>query len=123
MAQHHAPLVSMSEHIRDDGILVRVAGRLDRRTAPDVRTAMHRVLSEPGRAVLLDLDEAVIGDATALGLLVELRRLALRSGVELRVVAADDRTARLLYRVRLHALLAPPRRATAPTGSTLAQVV
>ncbi|WP_299441246.1 STAS domain-containing protein [uncultured Phycicoccus sp.] len=123
MAQHHAPLVSMSEHIRDDGVLVRVGGRLDRRTAADVRTAMHRLLSGPGPAVLLDLDEAVIGDATALGLLVELRRLAQRSGVELRVVAADDRTARLLCRVRLHALLTPPLRTTAVVGPTLAQVV
>lgn len=122
MTQHHAPL-SMSEHLRDDQVLVRLGGRLDRRSAPDVRIALHRALSCSGRPVLLDLGEVVLGDATALGLLVELRRLALRSGVELRVVAADERTVRLLHRVRLQALLAPMAVASPSAAETLAEVV
>lgn len=122
MTQHHAPL-SMSEHVRDDRVLVRLGGRLDRRSAPDVRIALLRAISDSGRPVLLDLGEAVLGDATALGLLVELRRLALRSGVELRVVAADERTVRLLHRVRLQALLAPMPAASSSAAGAFAEVV
>ncbi|PKW26032.1 STAS domain-containing protein [Phycicoccus duodecadis] len=110
MAQWGGGLVTMTVHERDDGAVVRLGGRLDRRSAADVRAAVGDLLLEAGRPVLLDLEETVIGDSTALGLLVELRRRAQRHGTEVRVVAADDRTVRLLLRARLGALLAAPLR-------------
>lgn len=116
MAQGSAPLVTMTEHASDDGVLVRVSGRLDRRSAADVRLALHRLLADATDPVLLDLDEAVIGDATGLGLLVEVRRRAHRAGLDLRVVAADERTSRLLRRARLHGLLAASARPARPVG-------
>lgn len=93
-----------------DGVLVRLRGRLDRRSAADVRAAVGALLLAPDRPVLLDLGELVIGDSTALGLLVELRRRAARVGTEVRIVAADDRSVRLLRRARLGSVLSPSLR-------------
>ena len=112
MAERMTALVTLTEHTHDDGVLVRLRGRLDRRSVADVRLDLHRLVA-PGRPpVLLDLADSVIGDATALGLLVEVHRRAQRHGVPVRVVAADARSYRLLLRVRLHHLLAPSTRTT-----------
>jgi anti-anti-sigma regulatory factor len=46
-----------------------------------------------------------VGDATGFGLIVECQRRARRAGRPMRIVAADERTRRLLRRARLHSLL------------------
>ncbi|MBM6405477.1 STAS domain-containing protein [Phycicoccus sp. CSK15P-2] len=117
MAQEHIARVTMTDEPCDDGTLVRLAGRLDRRTVADVRLGLHELLLETPGIVLLDLDEVVVGDATALGLLVELRRRALRAGSDVRVVAADARTGRLLRRARLSTMLAPTLRGVTPSAA------
>ena len=61
--------------------------------------------------MLLDLGEAHVGDATGFGLIVECERRARRAGRPMHIVAADDRTRRLLRRARLRSLLT-----LAPTG-------
>ena len=72
-----------------------------RRPADDVAPADRDRLD----AVLLDLGEAHVGDATGFGLIVECQRRARRAGRPMRIVAADERTRRLLRRARLHSLL------------------
>ncbi len=91
-----------------------MCGRLDVHSVPDLRLSIHRVIDGGAGDVLLDLTEAEIGDATALGLLVECLRRARRAGASLRIEAADARTIRLLLRrARLGSTLVP---AAAPTG-------
>ncbi|NHA68670.1 STAS domain-containing protein [Phycicoccus flavus] len=100
------PVVTVQQRSADE-VLVRVAGRLDRGTVGDLRTTLRPLVDPPGTTVLVDLEDAQVGDAAALALLVELRRRAERRGSALQVVAADARTLRLLRRARLGAVVAP----------------
>ncbi len=84
-----------------------MCGRLDVHSVPDLRLSIHRVIDDGAGEVLLDLTEAEIGDATALGLLVECLRRARRAGALLRISAVDARTLRLLRRARLGSTLVP----------------
>ncbi|QKE84101.1 STAS domain-containing protein [Arthrobacter sp. NEB 688] len=108
MDERGAPAASIVEQARGDGVLVTVTGRLDARSAADLRGVLHRVIAQGADPIHLDLTEAHIGDACALGLLLEVHRRAHRAGRHLAVVAADDRTRRLLLRLRLPGLLALP---------------
>ncbi len=108
MADRGEPTATITEHARDEGVLITVTGRLDARSAADLRSALHRVIAQGADPIHLDLTGAHIGDACALGLLLEAHRRARRAGRRLVVVAADDRTRRLLLRLRLPGLLAPP---------------
>jgi anti-anti-sigma factor len=97
----------MTEVDDDGGCHVVLRGRLDVRTVADLRMPLHRVIASGTTAVLLDLGEAHVGDATGFGLIVECERRARRAGRPMQIVAADDRTRRLLRRARLHSLLSP----------------
>jgi anti-anti-sigma regulatory factor len=61
-----------------------------------------------------------VGDATGFGLLVECVRRSRLAGRPMRIVAADERTRRLLRRARLGRLLtgapSPPRGLAAAVG-------
>ena len=87
------------------GCHVTLRGRLDVRTVADLRLTVHRLMAEGTTPVLLDLAEAQVGDATGFGFLVECQRRARRAGRPMRIVAADERTRRLLRRARLHSML------------------
>jgi anti-anti-sigma factor len=99
-------MVLMTEHHDDRGCLVTLRGRLDVRTAADLRLRLHRLIAGGTSPLLLDLGEVHVGDATGFGLLVECLRRSRRAGRPMRIVAADERTRRLLRRARLGRLLA-----------------
>jgi anti-anti-sigma factor len=101
-------LVTITEHEDERGCHVVLRGRIDVRTVADLRLTLHRLIANGSTPVLLDLAEAPVGDATGFGFLVECQRRARRAGRPMRIVAADDRTRRLLRRARLHSLLAAP---------------
>jgi anti-anti-sigma factor len=107
-------IVTIAEHHDESGCHVALRGRLDVRTVADVRLPLHRLIADGATPLLLDLGEAHVGDATGFGLLVECLRRSRRAGRPLRIVAADDRTCRLLRRARLGAVLG-----TDPTGPSL----
>lgn len=88
-----------------NGLVVTLEGRLDSSSVPDARLVMHRLVDEAGGPVRLDLGECVVGDSTALGMLVEILARAHRRGVHLEVIHADERTRRLFRRIRLGRLL------------------
>src|SRR6476469_7834839 len=90
----------MTEVHDDGGCHVVLRGRLDVRTVADLRMTLHRVIANGTSAVLLDLGEAHVGDATGFGLIVECQRRARRAGRPMRTVAAGERTRRLLRRAR-----------------------
>ena len=117
MAEQGERRMSVTEYVDEQGWHVVLRGRLDARSVADLRLPLHETVAVGSGPVLLHLGGAEIGDATALGLLVELRRRALRSGRELVVADADPRTVRLLHRARLHPMLAGRAPATtAPTA-------
>ena len=105
VADRGTAIVTISEFQDDRGCHVALRGRLDVRTVADLRMTLHRLIASGSTDVLLDLAEAHVGDATGFGLIVECERRARRAGRPMRIVAADDRTRRLLRRARLHSLL------------------
>lgn len=99
-------VVAVSEAHDERGCHLAIAGPLDVRTAADLRLTLHRSIAAGSTAVHLDLGRAHIGDATGFGVLVEVLRRARRAGRPLLIVAADDRSRRLLRRARMGSLLA-----------------
>ena len=105
MANSGDTIVTITEHHDDGGCHVALRGRLDVRTVADLRLPLHRVIASGSTPLLFDLGEAHVGDATGFGLIVECLRRSRRAGRPMHIVAADDRTRRLLRRARLGALL------------------
>ena len=105
MAAQGDAIVTIAEYQDAGGCHVALRGRLDVRTVADLRLTLHRLIANGSTPVLLDLGEAHVGDATGFGLIVECQRRARRAGRPMRIVAADERTRRLLRRARLHSLL------------------
>lgn len=85
-----------------DGQRVGLAGRLDVHTVPDLRLELHRVIASADGPLMIDLCDAEIGDATALGMLVECHHRCRRAGRAMTFENACDRGQRLLRAVRLH---------------------
>jgi anti-anti-sigma factor len=94
------------------GVRVHIGGRLDAHSVAHVREILHRVIDEGVGPVLIELPDAEIGDATALGLLVGAHHRARRQGRELYVGEVSERTARLLRMSHLDRVLAQGREAT-----------
>ena len=88
-----------------DGHDVVIEGRLDVHTVPDIRDAIHAVISQGPGELRLHVGGAEIGDATGLGVLVHLHRRATRTDRRLLLVDASDRTTRLLRGCRLDRIL------------------
>ncbi len=99
-------VVTITEEHDERGCHLALSGRLDVRSVADVRLTLHRAIAAGSTAVHLDLGRAHIGDTTGFGLLVEVLRRAHRAGRPLVIVAADDRSRRLLRRARLGFVLA-----------------
>ena len=121
MADQGDAIVTIAEHHDAGGCHVALRGRLDVRTVADLRLPLHRVIAEGSTPLLLDLGEAHVGDATGFGLIVECLRRSRRAGRPMHIVAADDRTRRLLRRARLGALLSgAAQQVTVPAPVALA---
>ena len=108
MALSGEVVVTITEHQDDQGCHLALHGRLDVRTVADLRTALHQRIAMGTTPVLLDLGAVHVGDATGFGLIVECLRRSRLAGRPVRIVAADDRTRRLLRRARLGSLLLGP---------------
>ncbi len=84
---------------------VTLEGPLDVRTAPDLRLALHQVISDGAGDLYLHLGDVEIGDSTGLGVLVEAHRRARREGRRLVLASITPRTDRLLRVSRLNRVL------------------
>ena len=113
-------VVTITEYQDEHGWHVALRGRVDVRTAADLRLALHRLIAAGSTPLLLDLAEVHVGDATGFGLIVECQRRARRAGRQVHVVAADARTQRLLRRARLGSLLRPSLDCSVPERHTMA---
>lgn len=94
-----------------------IDGRLDVRSAADLRLALHAAISSGRGDLYLQLGQAEIGDATGLGVLVESHYRARREGRRLVLGDLTPRTERLLRAARLARVL--HRRVTDPTVAPL----
>ena len=113
-------VVTITEYQDEHGWHVALRGRVDVRTAADLRLALHRLIAAGSTPLLLDLAEVHVGDATGFGLIVECQRRARRAGRQVHVVAEDARTQRLLRRARLGSLLGPSLDCSVPERHTMA---
>ena len=102
---------------QDGDTHVRVDGRLDAASVAHVRDVLYDAIDRDCRRIVVELPEAEIGDATALGLLVGAHHRARRLGRELVVGEVSDRTARLLRMSHLDRVLG--RQARSRTVSAL----
>ena len=116
-------VVTITEYQDAHGWHVALRGRVDVRTAADLRLALHRLIAAGSTPLLLDLAEVHVGDATGFGLIVECQRRARRAGRQVHVVAEDARTQRLLRRARLGSLLGPSLDCSVPERHTMAIAV
>ena len=105
--------------------IVRLAGTLDLRGAPDLDREIERVLHGDVREILVDLREVEFLDSIALRSLVVAHRRALRAGVPLWVVRGGPPVARILRMTGLDMTLPMidelPRRLQGPVPITVAQ--
>lgn len=100
--------------VTEPGSRVRLCGRLDVTQAADVRAVLLAAVDGGTGDLHLDLSEVVLADSTALGLLVEAHRRAVRRGRRLLLVHPQPRTERLLRAARL---LPRGRRTATPVPS------
>jgi anti-anti-sigma factor len=101
MSVNTAGVLPVSVTETAQGQQVSITGRIDVRTVPDVRQILHEIVDDGSGDVLLDLSRAEIGDATALGMIVESYRRARRRARRISITAMTPRTARLLRGARL----------------------
>src|SRR5512133_17192 len=81
---------------------VLLAGRLDGRSAGEVRDTLHAVLGAGSGRLVVDLSALELLDATGLGVLVGAHHRARLAGRELVLRGAPARVVRLLRLVGLH---------------------
>jgi anti-anti-sigma factor len=103
--QRGVSVVTVEERTVGHVCLVTLRGRLDRNSAPEVRLELRRTIAGGSGALHVDLAAVDIGDAAGLGVLVEALRHTRRVRRRMHVVAADERTRRLMRRARLGGLL------------------
>ncbi|WP_345711685.1 STAS domain-containing protein [Kineococcus glutinatus] len=100
------------------GRLVRLHGRLDVHSVPDVREALHRAVDGGTGDLVAGLGDAHIADATGLGVLVGAHRRAQRQGRRLVLDDVPPPVLRLLRVTRLYRVLP-----LAPVPAAQAQVL
>jgi anti-anti-sigma factor len=114
--------VDSAVHVVDSarGQEVVIEGRIDVRSAADLRLALHAAIDHGTGDLYLHLGDVEIGDATGLGVLVESHRRARRSSRRLVLASITPRTGRLLRAARLHRVLHMPVATPAASVTTVA---
>jgi anti-anti-sigma factor len=84
---------------------VTLVGRLDVRTAADVREALHWELDSGLGDLVVDVSDVRVTDATGLGVLVGAHRRAGRAGRRLIIQNARPELCRMLVATRLNRIL------------------
>lgn len=95
----------MDVRVLEPGLRLALVGRLGAATVADVRAALHAAVGDGAGDLVLDLSRVELVDATGLGMLVGIHRLADRSGRRLLLGGVPPRIERLLLATRLHRVL------------------
>lgn len=80
----------------EGGVCLRLAGELDLSTAPELNSAIDRLIAEGRRELLLDLTGLTFCDSSGIAAFVRGDNLAAADGGWLRVTGATGRVARVL---------------------------
>jgi anti-anti-sigma factor len=87
------------------GADLRIAGRLDARSAPVARTALQAAIDDGAGDIRVRVRDLEIWDASGLGVLVGAQRRARQCGRRLLLLEVSPRQMRLFRATRLHRLL------------------
>lgn len=87
------------------GAEISLAGRLDSRTIPEVRTALHRAVDEGSGDLVVDVAGLEVWDAGGLGMLVAAQHRAGARGRRLVLRHPTERLRRLVRLTRLQRVL------------------
>jgi anti-sigma B factor antagonist len=87
--------------VLEEGAYLRLAGRLDTRSAPDARAALHEAIDAGTDELIIEMGAVEIWDGVGLGVLVGAGRRAQRAGRELILTDVRPRELRLLRVARV----------------------
>ncbi len=93
-------------------------GRLDARSAPDVRQSLHRVVDTGTGDLVVDVEELLLVDVSSLGLFLEAHRRAERIGRRFVLVGVPPPLERMLRVTRLDRVLSTGTRTPVPEVAT-----
>ncbi|MGN6251083.1 MAG: STAS domain-containing protein [Marmoricola sp.] len=99
--------LELRRHDRSDGVCFVVAGELDIRTAPDLRTAVMRGAAERPGVIELDLSGVSFMDSSGLGTLVSIKRDVEEAQGTLVLSAVPNKVMRILQLTRMDTLFMP----------------
>ncbi|MFI7213379.1 STAS domain-containing protein [Micromonospora maritima] len=103
---------------RDEGgVRLRLTGELDLSTAPELNTAIDRLVAEGRRELLLDLSELTFCDSTGIAAFVRGDNLVAADGGWLRLTGATGRVARVLQVTGMAEVLCHDLEPADPTAS------
>lgn len=100
-------------------MVCRVTGEVDIATAHALREHLLTALDQPGHRILLDLSAVTFMDASGLDVLVFVKRMAVRRGGALRLLAPPAAICRLLTASGLLGHFAMSRELVAPEQAEL----
>lgn len=95
-------------------VSVSPAGRLDTKTAPELREHLHQLVREGHTELIVDLSEVEAIDSAGLSALVSGLRVARQAGGRLRIARPSKQVAAILRLTNLHHVLG--LQASADTG-------
>jgi anti-sigma B factor antagonist len=104
----------IEQRVNDGVPVIAVIGEIDVATAPQLREALHGVITQGQATVILDLLSVTFLDSTALGVLVGGVKRCRELGGELHVVVADARIRKIFEITGLDKVF--------PLASTLSEV-
>jgi anti-sigma B factor antagonist len=96
-----------SEAIGDGRAVLRVEGRLNLVTAPELRAAVQQAVEEDTARVVVDLAGVTFIDSSGLGMVIAGLKHARQAGGELRIAAAGEQVRMVLELTKLHRILRP----------------
>jgi len=97
----------MSEALGDGRAVLRVEGRLNLVTAPELRAAVQQAVEEDTARVVVDLAGVTFIDSSGLGMVIAGLKHARQAGGELRIAAAGEQVRMVLELTKLHRILRP----------------
>ncbi|MBT0772087.1 STAS domain-containing protein [Kineosporia sp. J2-2] len=83
------------------GALLRLAGRLDTRSAPTTRPTLHQAVDEGAGELVIEMNKLEIWDGAGLGVIVGTGRRARQTGRQLVLTGVQARELRLLRVARV----------------------
>ncbi|WP_424536465.1 STAS domain-containing protein [Sphaerisporangium viridialbum] len=98
--------MDLSTRVLSDRTICRVSGKVDIFTTYELREYLLTALDRPGRRLLVDLSGVTFIDSSGLGVLVFIRRMAMRRGGTLLLLAPAQHLRRLLTASGLSATFA-----------------